>query len=295
MSAPAAPGAARLLHNPQPPLRGRPDPATVNSLVILLGLEAWKPVLTALVLPPTPLLLLVLIGARTMLPRRGLGWLIILVAVVLLWLSNCSGSARLLTQFVLRPPAALTPARLQALKAESKATTAIVVLGGGTEPLAPEYGTSNLYHASLERLRYGLWLARETGLPVAFSGGMGWSQPDGPAEAQVAARIAANEFSRPLKWIEDNSRDTRENAIRSVALLRRAGIRHIVLVTHAVHMPRAMADFEQVAGEDVRIEAAPMGGARSLERPVLKWLPSADGATDVRDILRELLGRALGA
>ena len=56
----------------------------VNNLFILLGIESWKPLLTALLLPPVPLLLLVLVGTRLVLPRRGLGWLVILFSVSLL-------------------------------------------------------------------------------------------------------------------------------------------------------------------------------------------------------------------
>lgn len=263
----------------------------------MLGIENWKPVLTALLLPPVPWLVLMLIGARLLLPRRGLGWLAILSSVALLWFSACTGSAQLLSQYLLHPPAALSAERIKALKASStKSPTAIIVLGGGLEPYAPEYGVSNLYSVSLERLRYGVWLSRETGLPLGFSGGVGWSQPEAKAEAQVAALIAANDFGRPLKWIEDNSRDTRENATRTIALLRPAGIKHIVLVTNGWHMPRALHDFEMAAaGSDIRIEAAPMGLARAIETPALRWIPSSKGATDVRNIVRELLGRLAGA
>jgi uncharacterized SAM-binding protein YcdF (DUF218 family) len=267
----------------------------LNSLVILLGLETWKPVLTALLLPPVPLLLLVLIGARLIPVRRGAGWAVVFGSVVLLWLASCSGSAEWLSLTLLRPPPALGPERIKALKTDSRTPTAIVVLGGGMEPHAPEYGAASLRYPSLERLRYGLWLARETGLPVAFSGGVGWAQPDATAEARIAARIAATEFGRPLKWTEDESRDTRENASYSIALLKRSGIRHIVLVTHGVHMPRALRAFEDAARGEMRIEAAPMGLAQHVDRPLLRWLPSASGTIDVRAILRELVGRAVGA
>jgi uncharacterized SAM-binding protein YcdF (DUF218 family) len=267
----------------------------LNSLITFLGIESWKPMLTALLLPPVPLLLLLLIGARLMLPRRGLGWLVILTSVALLWLSNCTGVAQGLSLFVLHPPAALTSDRIAELKTQNKPPTAIVVLGGGIEPYAPEYNVGNLRYRSLERLRYGIWLSRETGLPVGFSGGVGWGQPDGTPEARIASHIAASEFGRPLKWVEENSRDTRENAALSVALLRKSGIKHIVLVTHGWHMPRAIKAFEAAAGDDMRIEAAPMGLAQRVERPALMWVPSGEGASDVRAILRELLGRSVGA
>jgi uncharacterized SAM-binding protein YcdF (DUF218 family) len=277
---------------------GRATAAVLNSLLVLLGIEAWKPVLTALILPPLPLLLLVLVGARLMLPRRGLGWFVIVVSVGLLWLSACVGTAQVLTQFALHPPAAITASRIAELKAEVRARRpiAIIVLGGGVETLAPEYGVSSLAANSLERLRYGLWLSRETGAPVAFSGGIGWAQAGSATpEAQVAARIAAQEFGRPIKWLEDQSRDTRENAARSIGLMKQAGIEQVLLVTHGWHMPRSRRAFDEAAAGALRIEVAPMGLAGRTPVSALNWLPTADGATRVHNVLRELLGLALGA
>jgi uncharacterized SAM-binding protein YcdF (DUF218 family) len=267
----------------------------LNNLFVLFRVEAWKPILTALLLPPVPLLLLVLIGARLMLPRRGWGWLLIVASVSVLWLSACEGAGRALQEHWLKPPPALTRERIAALRAQPKQPVAIVVLGSGMEPLAPEYGVSNLTRESVERLRYGLWLARETGWPVAYSGGAGWAQRDGPAEAQVAGRIAEQEFGRPLKWLEDQSRDTHENADRSIALLVPAGIQQIVLVTHGWHMPRALRNFEVAAQGRLRIEPAPMGLAPQTDAASLDWLPSGRGYTLTRYVLREALGRLLGA
>jgi uncharacterized SAM-binding protein YcdF (DUF218 family) len=269
----------------------------VNSLFASLGIESWKPVIAALVLPPVPLLLLVLIGARLLLPRRGLGWLVILAAVALLWLSACSGAAYTLGQVVLPPPPALSFDRVRELRAEAaaKKPLAIVILGGGGEPFAPEYGVGSLQSASLERLRYGLWLAGQTGAPVAFSGGTGRAQAGTTVEARVAAKIAADEFGRPIRWIEGESHDTRENATLTMAILKPAGINHVVLVTHGYHMPRALRAFTEAAGPGIQIEPAPMGLAKNLETPALEWLPSAGGFRDMRHLLRELVGGAAGA
>lgn len=270
----------------------------MNSLLTLLGIESWKPVLTALAMPPVPFLLLVLVGARLILPRRGLGWLVILLSVAGLWLSATTGMAQALTRYVLKPPAALSTDRIAELRtaARAKQPAAIVILGGGMEPLAPEYGVANLTDSSLERLRYGLWLGRETGLPVAFSGGVGWAQrEDATAEARTAARIAEREFNRPIRWVEAQSRDTRENALRSVGMLKADGITQIVLVTHGYHMPRARRLFEEAAAGTMTITPASMGMAQRLQTPVLEWMPSTEGFQGVRRALRELLGLAVGA
>lgn len=269
----------------------------MNSIFVSLGIESWKPVLAALILPPVPFLLLTLIGARLLLPRRGLGWLVIAFSVAMLWLSASDGAARAVAQVLLPAPAALSFDRVRELRAEvaAKKPVAIVILGGGAEPFAPEYGVSSLQVQSLERLRYGVWLAGQTGAPMAFSGGSGWAQSGATAEARVAAKIAAEEFNRPLRWLESESRDTHENATRTIELLKPAGISHIVLVTHGYHMARALRAFNEAAGAAIQIEAAPMGLARKTEQPTLDWMPSASGFRNMRQVLRELVGGIAGA
>jgi uncharacterized SAM-binding protein YcdF (DUF218 family) len=271
----------------------------VNDLFMMLGIAAWKPIVGTLLLPPVPLLLLVLLGARLILARRGLGWTVVLTSVALLWLAACSGTEALLRDHLLRPPPPLAPARIAEWRASpaARAGTAIVVLGGGVIRHAREYDAATLAPISLERLRYGLWLARETALPVAFSGGIGWGGDlDGPTEADTAARIARIEFGRPLQWTENRSRDTRQNAGLSVALLREAGIRRIVLVTHSYHMPRALRAFRAVAGDDIAVEAAPIAVPRSGQPSwTVLWLPSTSGVAGVRRVMHELLGLAAGA
>lgn len=263
----------------------------MNGLLTLLGIESWKPVIAALVLPPLPFFLLLLVGARLILPRRGLGWFVILLSLTGLWLSACLGFGQVLTQSVLKPPAPLGTEAIAELKAAAQARqrVAIVVMGGGSEALAPEYGVSNLTTPSLERLRYGLWLGRQTGLPVAFTGGVGWGRTDGQAEAQIAANIAAKEFGQPLKWLEERSRDTRENAMRTVPLLKAEGITHVVLVTHGWHMPRAQKMFEEAAGGAIKVQPAPMGLAQRAGSPALDWIPTPLGYTRVQQALREML------
>jgi uncharacterized SAM-binding protein YcdF (DUF218 family) len=269
----------------------------VNSLFVTAGIESWKAVLGTLLLPPVPLLLMVLIGMRLVRLRRGLGGFIALLGLALLWLTACWGTADIVSDLALKPPAAITRARIQALNAAAKRKEpiAIMVLGGGAEAHAPEYGLSNLRQDSIERLRYGIWLGRETGLPVGFAGGSGHAEPDVTPEAQVAARIATEEFRYPLRWLEDRSRDTRENAARSVALLRPLGIKHIVLVTQGFHMPRAMRAFSEAAGTDMRVEAAPMSLAQNFGSSWLRWAPSSSGFTRMRNVLHELIGLAAGS
>jgi uncharacterized SAM-binding protein YcdF (DUF218 family) len=274
----------------------------LNDLVAQSGGVSWKPVLTALLLPPVPLLLLMLLGATLARRRAVWGWLLLLAGAAGIWLSCTTAVGHGLQRQLLHPYRALGQQDLQQLRTPRRdgapTAGAIVVLGAGRESYAPEYGAANLSPYSMERLRYGLWLARETDLPVAFSGGTGHGQAAGPAEAEVAAQIAARDFARPLKWTETESRDTRENAARSVALLRAAGVTRIVLVTHGWHMRRSETAFEQAiarSGGGMLLVAAPLGLASDDSVGALRWLPSQRGFSDTRRALREYLGLLAGA
>lgn len=133
---------------------------------------------------------------------------------------------------------------------------------------------------------------------MLFSGGVGYGQAVGAAEAETAARIAERDYGRPLTWTESESRDTRENASHSTAILKGAGITEILLVTHGWHMRRAVRAFEQEAqrsGSGIQVVAAPMGLAASSEGALLRWMPSLPGMTRVRHVLREGLGLLFGA
>ena len=266
----------------------------MNDIFLSLGLESWKPFANALLLPPAPLLLVVLVGARLMFRRRLLAWLLVMLGLVGIWMSCTTALSKGLTQWLLHPPPPLLDSQIAELKRAPR--TAIVVLGGGRRMLAPEYGVSTLHPRGIERLRYGIWLSRETGLPLAFSGGVAHGGPQGQGEAEIAARIAEREYGRSLRWTETESRDTRENAQRSVALHEPQGIDRIVLVTHEYHMPRALLNFQRASeGRKRTVVPAPMGMPSGGALRVIDWMPTVDGFERTRLVLHEWLGRVAGA
>jgi uncharacterized SAM-binding protein YcdF (DUF218 family) len=272
----------------------------VNELFLSLGIESWKPVLSTLLLPPAPLLLLMLVGARILIWRRGVGWALVLMATAGIWFSACSTTGEWLQRALLSPPPPLSAERIAELRQEmaARSSVAVVVLGGGREALAPEYGVASLSPLALERLRFGVWLGRQINAPLMFSGGLGHAAQVGATEAEVAAEIARREFGRPLRWIEGHSRDTRENALHAASVLREHKIGHLVVVTHGWHMVRALRAFRDAKakeGATWEIVAAPMGLAKRVERPTLRWMPSTEGFLLVRAVLREKIGWWLGA
>ena len=128
-------------------------------------------------------------------------------------------------------------------EAAARGAQAIVVLGAGRRTHAPEFGGETVNRLALERLRYAAQLARSTRLPLLVSGGA----PHGDTpEALLMQRALEQDYGVRARWVESASRDTRENADFSAVHLRAAGVRRILLVTHAMHMKRARDAFEAV-------------------------------------------------
>lgn len=232
--------------------------------------------------PASPLLL---IFAACVLGRFSRRWAqaAIFSGALLLWILSCSASAYGLNHLLLRSYPPMAPADLQ--KAQ-----AIVVLGGGVELYAPEYAHPIIGSAAYQRLVYGRYLKTLHDLPLVFSGGKGWgaSSAQTQTEAQVAANALKRDFGMTFAMSDGESRDTRENALRSYALLSAQGITRIALVTHDWHMQRSKMQFE-AAG--FQVLPAPMG----YIQPPLRWdtdfLPSARGLEKTSIVLHEWLGR----
>ena len=235
-----------------------------------------KTLVKAVVLPPTGPLLLALLGLGLLARRPRLGRTLALAGVlILLFLSVPAVGIVLQLCLDRSPPLDLTRAQ---------SAQAIVILGGGTRRNAAEYGGDTLGRLTLERVRYGARVARLTGLPVLVSGG---SVLGGTSEAKLMRESLEQEFGVRVKWAEDRSRDTRENAERSAEMLRAAGIRRVVLVAHTFDMPRATAEFATQGIESIR---APTGiPAPDFAEP-MNYVPSLSGLTSSYYALYEILG-----
>lgn len=242
-----------------------------------------------LILPPANLFLLIVIGLLVWQRWPRAGRIVAGTGLALLAFLSTTAGASLLVG----PLEGMT-APLQ--YPERGGAQAIVVLAAGRLQDAPEYGGDDIPdYVALARLRYAAHLQRRTGLPVLASGGVGAgaSQSGGRArEAALGESMAValrEDFGVPVRWIEARSRDTAENAAFSAEMLRKDGIRRILLVTDAMHMPRARRAFEHAGLEVVDAPTIFFGDqARSLGA----WLPSAEGMRRSWYASYELLGLA---
>ncbi|MDM4765115.1 YdcF family protein [Pelomonas sp. SE-A7] len=256
------------------------------------ALYALKPLLLTLLLPPTPGLVLIAIGSiRLRKKQRGILWIVF--GALYCWMA-CTERMGHGVERLLGLPPALSIEQLEQLAHSPQ--TAVLVLGGGSLAEVPEYqGEADLGALSLARLRYGIWLARRLDLPLGFTGGI---SPFGDArrqpEAVLAARIAQQEYGLRLTWAESRSRTTRENVVQTLPLLRSNGIKRIVLVTHAMHLPRAMRAFRQAGAADIELVPAGIEYRAENSWTLSDWLPSSQGFLRCRYATIEALGLLTG-
>lgn len=241
-------------------------------------------IIKQLLLPPGGLLLLILLAwLLWSCGRKRLATLCLWLGLGGLWTMSLpvtvEWSARLLER---EPAVAEGDWPMLAKRAE-----AIVVLGAGRELADSAWGGDQPSVYALERLRYAARLQRISGLPLLTTGGLHFGQP--PSEAALMAEALRRDFGVVARWQEERSRTTWENALFSAPMLKAKGIRRVLLVTQAAHMPRARWCFER---QGLEVVAAPLGflGVRN-GRPAGGWLPEGKALWQNTLLLNEAIGQ----
>jgi uncharacterized SAM-binding protein YcdF (DUF218 family) len=240
-------------------------------------LVALKMLLGTLLLPPGGPLLLAGVGvwllarSRSGDGARRAALALAATGVVTLWLLSTPVVAEGLTRLTEHFPA-LDPGR-------PVRGQAIVILGGAEERWAPEYGEAAAGLELLERVSYGAYVARRTGLPVLVSG---------RAEEALAMRATlSRDFGITARWVNGASRDTFDDARLSAGLLKADRIERIVLVTSGNHEWRAAREFESAG---LAVEPAPVHVWTPHAHVFGDYLPDAAGLSESREALHELVG-----
>jgi uncharacterized SAM-binding protein YcdF (DUF218 family) len=233
--------------------------------------------LSQLVLLPTSLLVLLILGCLLFLGRlRRTGWALILAAISLLTILGMPFTALHLIRTLEVYPA-VQPSHLTKVQA-------IVVLGGGISHDQPEFAADTSNSATLERLRYAAFLHNQHDLPILVTGG---DPSGGEAEGWVMKRELESLFNVPVRWLEVESDNTAENAAFSRNVLRADGVDTIALVTHAWHMPRATQVFERAG---FTVIPAPTAFHTKGYKGIMNFIPQA-GYLNLSNIaIREWVG-----
>jgi len=234
-----------------------------------------KALVRSLLLPPASPLILAILG--TLLLRRWtrVGAVLLALGLGSLWLFATPVVADALERLVEHYPALDLDKPTQA--------QAIVILGGGGQRnYAPEYRDSAPEYVLLERLSYGAFVARRTGLPILVTGA--------PREALAMQISLSRDFGVPARWVENQSRDTFENARFTAQMLKAQGIGRIILITSSTHLWRATHEFEDAG---FQVVPAPQGVSAPRDMQALRFIPGAGGLERSNAAVYELIGEPM--
>ena len=165
------------------------------------------------------------------------------------------------------------------------AAQAIVVLGADVRLGNASDIPDRLGRVTLQRVVFAAAAYRRLRVPVAVTGGREARGHASQAELMKAA--LETDFAVPVTWVEDRSRTTWENARFTARLLLPAGMRRVVLVTDAWHLPRSLWAFRK-AGFDPLPWPAPRDFVQTGRLQF--FLPSPRGFSDSFYAVHELIG-----
>lgn len=184
---------------------------------------------------------LLVLGGLSLKSRQLLGALLALVPALIFWAAASDLVSSALVDGLERPWLGPEPVL------DFTALDALVVLGAGSKDGRPS-------DTFMQRLVKALELARMPGaesLPVLLSGGRAPGSTETLSEAEAGGRILLSLGLEPSRLVlEDKSSTTRENAIYTAELFQG---RRIVLITSALHAPRADWTFRQAGFEPVLV------------------------------------------
>ena len=239
---------------------------------MLLLLKYTKTLLRNLLLPPAGPLLLGFAGLLLLQRRPRLARVLLAAGLGSLWLLSLPIVADALTRLTMHYP----PLDL----AQPTQAQAIVILGGGGQrAYAPEYGGPAAEPLLLERLAFGAYVARHTGLPVLVTG-------NGIEAGAMSATLARN-FGIEARWVESRAYDTFDNARNSAQLLHADGVQRIILVTSATHLWRAAHEF---IAAGLEVVPAPAGVLAERDNDLQRYLPDISALGRSYAASYELLG-----
>jgi uncharacterized SAM-binding protein YcdF (DUF218 family) len=241
----------------------------------MLTLFRLKTLLKAIIFPPAGPLLLAILGLILLQRRPRLARACLILGMGSLWVLSSPWASDALAGLAEHYP----PLDLRS----ADGAQAVVILGGGGQrAFAPEYGGPAAEPLLLERLSFGAYIARKTGLPILVTGYH--------VEAAAMRDTLQRNFDVNVHWFDDQSYDTFDNARNSVRLLKADDVHRVVLVTRATHMWRSVHEFS-AAG--IEVVPAPVGILAEREPGYFRLVPNADALLRTCAAINELVGEPM--
>jgi uncharacterized SAM-binding protein YcdF (DUF218 family) len=209
----------------------------------------------------------------------------VLVGVTILvpWVASAPAFAKWLTaRLEMQYP-------LTALAEVPRADVAIV-LGGVLGPPVPPRTEPDLADP-IDRVvdAWRLYRLGKVAAIVVSGGNLPWATATEPEAVLIKRLLVELGVPDEAVFVETKSANTHENAVSTAPVIKRQGWQSVLLVTSAVHMPRAMAAFRKEGIDSIPVPTDIHAGGPLYESP-LDLLPDADALAETTGAFRELLG-----
>lgn len=237
----------------------------MNAYELTLFIQSW-------LLPPGLIILMIILGLFLLLKWQKLGKGMLFVTLVLFYIL----STPFFAQQLFNPLESIYPI-IQTSAIKNK-DAAIIILGAGVN-------TST----TMLRVKYAAAFAQRVPMPIITSGG---NKKNGITEAEMMRSQLHDIYNLRTLAIEDQSKNTEDEAKYLLPILNENKIKTIYLVTNAFHMPRSMMLFKKAyTNTNIKIVAAPMGKAHLISNyNFANYLPQAHALNASEIVLHEYLG-----
>ena len=175
------------------------------------------------------------------------------------------------------------------------AKAAIIVLGGGSsndkngKPFQPGIAT-------MERLYVGIKLAKEhPSFSYLILSGGDVLQRHNITEAEIMESAAKIMDSKAHIILEKKSRNTDENLKFCASIIKKIGVKNVIIVTNNFHIRRAMDFAYLYMPQGINIYPYPSGGRQNskITYSINSFLPNMRALAVTRTRLKEVLGAIL--
>lgn len=231
-------------------------------------------------LPPGCIVLLLAALTFYLFKRKAAGKFAAALITLLLYFASLMPTAQLLTH------------GLESRYTQQSAVKADVIAVSGVPDVD---GEGALAAAGMNRLATGMRLQKMLGVPLIVSGGQVFKDSGG--EAEIAKRVLISMgVKENMVYTDTKALNTRQNAQNIIAASKEKGWKRIIVVTSALHMPRAMQNFAAVKDSDMEVTAYPcdyLSSGKILISP-FSFVPQAYALDLTAMALKEYLALAAG-
>lgn len=231
-------------------------------------------------LPPGCMVLLLAALTFYLFKRSAAGKFAAVLIALLLYFASLMPTAQLLTH------------GLESRYTQQSAVKADVIAVSGVPDID---GEGALAAAGMNRLATGMRLQRMLGVPLIVSGGQVFKDSGG--EAEIAKRVLISMgVKENMVYTDTKALNTRQNAQNIITASKEKGWKRIIVVTSALHMPRAMQNFAAVKDSDMEVTAYPcdyLSSGKIVISP-FSFVPQAYALDLTAMALKEYLALAAG-